>query len=74
MFNIYFNDIFLLAGNACLSNYAGDTTLYLIVENESTNRNILNPRKCCFMNFGSNPDSSEFILKDSAKALQQKNL
>ena len=28
--------------NACLSNYADDTTVYSIEENHSTNRNILN--------------------------------
>ena len=28
MFNICINDIFLILDNGCLSNYAGDTTLY----------------------------------------------
>ena len=64
MFNIYTNDIFFIAENACLTNYADDTTLYSIVENQS---NISNPRKYYYMNFGSNPDSSDFILKDSTK-------
>ena len=64
MFNIYTKDIFFIAENACLTNYADDTTLYSILENQS---NILNPRKYYYMNFGSNPDSSDFILKDSTK-------
>ena len=27
----------------------------------------LNPGKCCYMSFGSNPDKSDLILKNSAK-------
>ena len=42
MFNIHINDIFPFADNACLSNYADDTSLYSIEENNNTNRNILN--------------------------------
>ena len=67
MFNIYTNDIFFIPDNACLNNYADDTTLYSIVENQSTYRNISNLRKYYYMNFGSSPDSSDFILKDSTK-------
>ena len=37
MFIIYINDIFLFAHNACLSNYADDTTLYSIGETHSIN-------------------------------------
>ena len=87
MFKIYINDIFLFPDNVCLSNYAADTTLYLIGENHNTNRNILNkiflslqkwfydnymvlnPGKCCYMSFGSNPDNSDLILEDSTKIL-----
>ena len=28
---------------------------------------VLNPSKCCYMSFGSNPDKSDLILKDSTK-------
>ena len=42
LFNIHINDIFLSANNACLCNYADDTTLYSTGENRNTNRNILN--------------------------------
>ena len=42
MFNIYINGIFLFPDNVCLSNYAGDTTLYSIGENHNTDRVILN--------------------------------
>ena len=28
---------------------------------------VLNPGKCCYMSFGSNPDKSDLILKDSTK-------
>ena len=42
MFNIYINDIFLFADNACLSNYADDATLCSIGDNHNTNRNTLN--------------------------------
>ena len=42
MFKIYISDIFLFYDNVYLSNYAADTTLYLIGENHNTNRNILN--------------------------------
>ena len=42
MFNIYITDIFLFADNACLSNYAYDTTLYSIGENHNIKRNNLN--------------------------------
>ena len=46
LFNIHINDIFLSANNACLCNYADDTTLYSTGENRNTNRNIngLKPR------------------------------
>ena len=30
---------------------------------------VLNPGKCCYMSFGSNPDKSHLILKDSTKSL-----
>ena len=42
MFNIYINNIFPFPDNVSLSNYADDTTLYSIGENDNTNRNILN--------------------------------
>ena len=41
MFNIYINNIFLFPDNGCLSNYADDTTLYSVGENNNTSRNIL---------------------------------
>ena len=41
MFNIYINEILLSGNNAYLSNYANDTTLYLVQERNNTNRNIL---------------------------------
>ena len=28
---------------------------------------VLNPGKCCYMSFGSNPDRSDLILEDSTK-------
>ena len=28
---------------------------------------VLNPGKCCYMSFGSNPDKSDLILEDSTK-------
>ena len=28
------------------------------------NYTVLNPGKCCYMSFGSNPDKSDLILKD----------
>ena len=28
---------------------------------------VVNPGKCCYMSFGSNPDKSDLILEDSAK-------
>ena len=28
---------------------------------------VLNPRKCCYVSFGSNPDKSNLILEDSTK-------
>ena len=28
---------------------------------------LLNPVKCCYMSFGSNPDKSDLILEDSTK-------
>ena len=28
---------------------------------------VLNPSKCCYMSFGSNPDKSDLILEDSTK-------
>ena len=40
MFNIYINEILLSGNNAYLSNYANDTTLYLVQESHNTNRNI----------------------------------
>ena len=83
MFNIYIYDIFLFAENACLSNYADDTTLYSVGENHNTNKNIkkflslqkwfydnymaLKPGKCCYMSFGFNLDKSDLILVDSTK-------
>ena len=30
---------------------------------------VLNPGKCCYMSFGSNPDKSDLILEDSTKIL-----
>ena len=30
---------------------------------------VLNPGKCCYMSFGSNPDKSDLILEDSPKIL-----
>ena len=50
MFNIYINDIFLFAYNACLSNYADETTLYSIEVNRSNNRNILNKNLLLYKN------------------------
>ena len=44
LFNKYINYIFIFADNACLSNYANDSTLYLIGENHNINRNILNKK------------------------------
>ena len=41
MFKINTNDIFLFSDTVCLSNYVNHTTLYLIGENQNTNRNIL---------------------------------
>ena len=41
MFNIYINEILLSGNNAYLSNYANDTTPYLVQERNNTNRNIL---------------------------------
>ena len=35
---------------------------------------VLNPDRSCDLKFGSNPDSSDFILKDSTKIPQQKNM
>ena len=31
------------------------------------NYKVLNPDKCCYMSFGSNPDKSDLILEDSTK-------
>ena len=42
LFNVHINDKFLFGDNACLSNYADDTTLYSTGKNHSTNRNIFN--------------------------------
>ena len=28
---------------------------------------VLNPDKCCYMSFGSNPDKSDLLLVDSTK-------
>ena len=28
---------------------------------------VLNPGKCCYMSFGSDPDKSDLILEDSTK-------
>ena len=39
---MFIYDIFSFADNACLSYYADGTTLYLVGENQNTNRNILN--------------------------------
>ena len=40
MFNIYINDILFFLDSICFSNYADDTTLYSIRENQNTTRNI----------------------------------
>ena len=42
MFNIYIYDILFFLDSICFSNYADDTTLYSIRENQNTTRNILN--------------------------------
>ena len=44
MFDIYINDTFLFLDNVCLSNYAGDNTLYSIEENHNNERNTLNKK------------------------------
>ena len=64
-------------------NYGDDTTLFSIGENLNINivnksflslqkwfydnYMVLNPGKCCYISFGSNPDKSDLILKDRTK-------
>ena len=64
-------------------NYGNDTTLFSIGENLNINivnksflslqkwfydnYMVLNPGKCCYISFGSNPDKSDLILKDRTK-------
>ena len=51
MFNIYINEILLSGNNAYLSNYANDTTLYLVQESHNTNRNIFKKKFLSLQNW-----------------------
>ena len=66
MFNKYTNDIFLFPHNVCLSNILSKKFLSL-QKWFYANYMDLNPGKCSYMSFGSNPDKSDLILKDSTK-------
>ena len=79
MFNIYINDVFLFPDNVCLAamlmileNHCSNRkilnkNLLSLQKWFYNNYRVLSPGKCCYMSFGSNPDKSDLILKDSTK-------